>query len=211
MTKYFEAGDHILYQGIYENKVWYAQSMVVVKDTAEEIALAVYPGMECVAPRGYINGRHQWNRWNDYLSDHWDMQPYDWHTNRFLVLLYPEKYYSINLMWNHAEKRFLCYYINFQLPFRRTKLGFQTLDLEIDLVIDPDHSWHWKDVDDYNEGKALQIIRPEWVEQIESAKDDIFEKLQHKRYPLNKYWLNWEPDFNWSLPKLPQNWAETSI
>jgi hypothetical protein len=211
MTKLFETGDHALYQGVYRNKVWYAQSMIVVKDSAEEVALTVYPGMECIAPRGYINGRHQWHRWADYLNDHWDMQPYDWHTNRFLVLLYPEKYYSINLMWNHAEKIFLCYYINFQLPFRRTRLGFQTLDLEIDLVINPDYGWHWKDVDDYNEGKALQIIRPEWVEQIESAKEDVFEKLKRRHYPLDEYWLDWEPDQSWSLPRLPQNWAETDI
>jgi hypothetical protein len=57
----------------------------------------------------------------------------------------------------------------------------------------------------------LQIIRPEWVEQIESAKADIFEKLKDRLYPLNEYWLSWEPNPNWSLPRLPQNWAETSI
>lgn len=208
MTKYYQAGDHVLYQGIYENCVWYAQSMLIVKDTAEETALAVYPGMECAAPRGYINGRQTWNRWQDYLTNHWDMQQYNWHTNRFLVLLYPKKYYSINLMWNHAEKRFLCYYINFQLPFQRTDLGFKTLDLEIDLVINPDHSWHWKDEEDYNEGVKLNIIRAEWVQEIETAKREIFEKLEYIQYPLDEYWLGWTPNPEWTLPRLPVNWAK---
>ncbi|MFN8413645.1 MAG: DUF402 domain-containing protein [Anaerolineales bacterium] len=208
MTNYFQVGDHALYQGIYENRVWYAQSVVVVKDTAEETALAVYPDVECMAPSGYIRGRQTWNRWQDYLTGHWDLQPYHWHTNRFLVLLYPEKYYSINLMWNHAENRFLCYYINFQLPFQRTNLGFKTLDLEIDLVINPDFSWHWKDEEDYEEGVRLKIIQSEWVEQIELAKQDVFEKLKQNQYPLNQDWLNWHPDEKWDLPKLPANWHQ---
>lgn len=208
MTKYFQAGDHALYQGVYENRVWYAQSVVVVKDTAEEIVYVVYPGAECVAPRGYINGKQKWNRWQDYLTNHWDMQSYDWHTNRFLVLLYPEKYYSISLMWNHAEKRFLCYYINFQLPFLRTALGFRSLDLEIDLVIHPDYSWHWKDEKDYDEGIKLNIIRSEWVEKIELAKQDIFEKLKQTQYPFDGHWVNWQPNEQWTLPRLPANWAE---
>ena len=208
MTTYFQPGDHVLYQGVYENRVWHAQSMVVVKDTAEETALAVYPGMECAAPRGYVNGRQTWNRWKDYLAARWDMQPYTWHTNRFLVLLYPKKYYSINLMWNHAENRFLCYYINFQLPFQRTKPGFQTLDLEIDLVINPDYSWHWKDEEEYKEGIELKVIRPEWVDNIETAKQEILEKLKQIQYPLNKDWINWIPDSEWTLPRLPSNWNE---
>jgi hypothetical protein len=208
MTRYFQPGDHALHQGVYEGRVWYAQSVVIVKDTAEETAYAVYPGAECVAPRGYIHGRQTWNRWLDYQTNHWDMQTYHWHTNCFLVLLYPEKYYSINLMWNYAEKRFLCYYINFQLPFQRTALGFQSLDLEIDLVINTDYGWHWKDEKDYEEGIKLNIIRPEWVDNIEIAKQEIFEKLEKIQYPLNEYWLGWEPNPEWVLPTLPINWAE---
>lgn len=208
MTKYYQPGEQTLYQGVYEKRIWYAQSMLVVKDTAEETVLAVYPGMECAAPQGYINGRQTWNRWQDYLTNHRDLQLYDWHTNRFLVLLYPQKYYSINLMWNHAENQFLCYYINYQLPFQRTEKGFQTLDLEIDLVINPDYSWHWKDEEDYKEGIKHNIIRAEWVKEIESAQQEIFEKLNQTQYPLDKYWLDWTPNPEWTLPRLPVNWAE---
>jgi hypothetical protein len=206
MTKYYLTGEHILFQGVYKNRVWYAQSMVVVKDSAEETVLAVYPGMECVAPRGYVNGRKTWDRWKDYQTDHWDMQAYIWHTNRFLYLLYPEKHYSINLMWDHAKNKFLCYYVNFQLPYKRTDFSFQTLDLEIDLVIHPDFTWHWKDEEDYKEGVAMKIITADWVKEIEIAKMEIFNKLEKLQYPFDGAWLNWSPDPNGSLPKLPESW-----
>ncbi|MCC6259521.1 MAG: DUF402 domain-containing protein [Anaerolineales bacterium] len=208
MTSYLQTGENALYQGIYKNQVWYGQSTLVVKDSAVETALTVYPGMECVAPRGYVNGRQTWDRWRDYQTNRRDMQTYLWHTNRFLILLFPEKYYSINLIWNQAENQFLCYYVNFQLPYKRNNAKFQTLDLEIDLVIEPDFNWHWKDEEDYQAGVDLNIITKAWVQEIELAKREIFDTLERRAYPFDGAWLNWNPDPNWGLPTLPSNWDE---
>ncbi|MCC7117712.1 MAG: DUF402 domain-containing protein [Anaerolineales bacterium] len=206
MKKYWQAGDHALYQGVYQNQVWFAQSVVVVKDSAEETALAVTPGAECAAPRGYVNSRESWDRWGDYQANRRDMQTYFWHTNRFLILLYPEKYYSLNLIWNQAKDQFVCYYVNFQLPYQRAPFAFQTLDLEIDLVIEPDFNWHWKDEEDYNTGVALNIITADWAKEIETAKREIFDKLKKRAYPFDDSWRDWRPNPTWSNPKLPLHW-----
>jgi protein associated with RNAse G/E len=110
------------------------------------------------------------------------------------------------LFWNGQSNEFLCYYINFQLPFRRNQFAVDTLDLDLDLIINPDFSYHWKDVDDYQEAIANDIIFPEWRDGIEQAKQDVFEKLERRQYPFDGSWLNWEPDPGWSPPTLPENW-----
>ena len=48
------------------------------------------------------------------------------------------------------------WYVNLQTPLRRTALGFDYLDQELDIVIAPDlNSWRWKD----EEGFAALLQR----------------------------------------------------
>jgi hypothetical protein len=49
--------------------------------------------------------------------------------------------------------------VNFEHPNRRTEGGFDTFDLTVDLVIDPDLSTlEWKDVDEYAHVRRLGIV-----------------------------------------------------
>jgi len=174
MAELWKPGDIVALRGIYNQRAWYVQSAVVVQDEPQEVALAILPGAECFAPEGYINGKHgarrQWDRWDDYTNNKWKMQGYSWHTNRLLILLKPGKYYASIYFWRADTNQFLCYYINFQLPFRRNGIGFDTLDLELDLIIEPAYEWRWKDFDEYREGINSGIILKEWIDQTECAK-----------------------------------------
>jgi protein associated with RNAse G/E len=214
MTKLnlWNEGDNVLLRGIYDSRPTCAQSMRVVKDTPEETALLIWPGAECVAPSGYIQEGHngKWNRWQETLSNTLRLEKYSWHTNRFLILLEPEKFYSTLYMWNAASDKFLGYYINFQLPFRRTPLGFDSFDLDLDIVIESSLKWKWKDEDEYQDGIRAGGIRAEWVKGIEHAQREVFTRIEKQSYPLDASWLNWRPDPNWSAPCLPKNWDEVS-
>ena len=210
MTKKWKSGDTVAWRGIYNQRVSYMQSAVVVHDCAEEVALAILPGAECCAPEGYIEGKHgtsgQWDRWGEYMKGNWKMQGYAWHTNRLLILLQPEKYYASYYFWRADTNQFLCYYVNFQLPFHRTEIGFDSFDLELDIVIEPTYEWHWKDVDDYQRGIECGILLTEWVQEINTAKQEVFDKIEKRQYPYDGAWLDWMPDPTWSPPKLPENW-----
>jgi protein associated with RNAse G/E len=120
--------------------------------------------------------------------------------------LEPEKYYSTILFWNQESNDFLCYYINFQLPFQRSHNAVDTLDLDLDLIIYPDFTYKWKDEEDYQKATAHGIITQEWIQGIEAAKSEILEKLDKREHPFDGSWLSWMPDPNWSAPILPENW-----
>ncbi len=208
--KTWKPGESVALRGIYKNRVSYIQSAVVVHDRPEEVAVAVLPGAECSAPEGYINGKHgpsgHWDRWGEYAKGSWNMQRYIWHTNRLLILLQPEKYYASYYFWRAADEQFIGYYVNFQLPFRRSEVGFDSFDLELDIVIEPTYVWHWKDEDDYRIGIECGILRREWVREIETAKPEVFSQLNKRQYPFDGAWLDWRPDPKWSPPKLPKGW-----
>jgi protein associated with RNAse G/E len=202
--------DSVLLRGVFEGQPTFVQSARVVKDTPEETALLVWPGAECVASAGYIHRRHgdnsAWDRWQETLTNTLNLEKYIWHTNRFLILLEPKKFYSTIYIWEAASDEFVCYYINFQLPFRRTRLGFDTLDLDLDLVIEASYDWQWKDIDDFQRGIKSGGIKLEWVQQIEQAQEEVLARLEKRSYPLDAAWMNWRPDPIWSPPCLPEDW-----
>ncbi len=206
----WKPGDSVAFRGIYNQRVWIVESALVVKDSEEETVLALLPGAECMMPEGYVNGkhgeRHTWDRWSDYQSDNRNMVKFLWHTNRLLVLLEPDKYYATIYFWEDATDQFLCYYVNFQLPFWRSGCGFDTLDLELDVVIEPSYGWQWKDLEDYQDGINRGILLKEWTAKVDDAKKEIFQKIERRQYPLDGAWLNWKPDPSWSAPKLPADW-----
>ena len=202
----WKPGDILLWRGVYRQRVWHAQSVIVVKDTPDEIVVALLTGTECIAPEGYLDGKDS-NKRRWYFKDKtWELENYKWHTNRLLMLIEPQKYYSTMYFWNDKSNEFLCYYVNFQLPFQRNRCGVDTLDLDLDLIINPDFSYEWKDVEDYQKAIDHEVIFPKWVKGIEVAKQEVFEKLEKSQYPFDDSWLDWRPDPNWSPPTLPANW-----
>lgn len=202
----WQPGDVISWRGIYRDRIWHAQTTLVVRDTPEELVLALLPGTECIAPEGYLEGKQSSKRRWNFKDKDWNLGKYIWQTNRLLMLVEPDKFYSTMYFWNHATHEFLCYYINFQLPFKRNHHGIDTLDLDLDLIVNPDFSVEWKDLDDYQRSIDNEVIFPEWMQGIEAAKQDVFSRLETRSYPYDGSWLDWMPDPNWLPRTLPENW-----
>ena len=172
----------------------------------DELILTLLPGTECIAEETYPQGKQIAKRWWDFPHNDWKMKKYLWRTNRLLLVLEPEKYYSTMYFWNDENNKFLCYYINFQLPFKRNHASIDTLDLELDLIIRPDFNHEWKDLDDYQKAVEQGIILPEYMYRIDSEKPEIFDKLEKRQYPFDGSWLDWMPDPGWTPPQLPKDW-----
>jgi protein associated with RNAse G/E len=211
MNEYRKFGENSVIRGIVNNKIWIAQSVIVVKDTQKETILLLQPGAQCAIPNKYWRWKRnreagQGSRWEVSKRDQIVLKDYIWHTNRILMFLEPEKFYSCMLFWDQKTDVFNCYYINFQLPYRRSQCGFDTLDLDLDIVIDDKYNWKWKDEDEYQEGIREGEIQSEWVKKIEESKFDVFNRISTRSHPLDGSWLSWRPDPAWLAPKLPKGW-----
>lgn len=76
-------------------------------------------------------------------------------------LLMPGVAHAIHLWWFPPDWRFGGWYINLQEPIRPTRLGFDSMDHILDVVIEPDLSWRWKDEDE-----LFDLPEPGWLSAV---------------------------------------------
>jgi protein associated with RNAse G/E len=212
VAHYWKYGESCVLRGIVNDQVWLAQSVIVVKDEPDETILLLIPGAQCAYPEGYWrwktnNDFSQGNRWQEAKKEKIALRIFTWTNYRILMFLQPGKFYSCNIFWDPASDIFAFYYINYQLPFQRSHCGFDTLDLDLDLVIDSDFQWHWKDETDYQEGIREGGIRGERVEAIEQSHAEVFKMIESRNYPLDGSWEDWKPELRWKAPVLLYGWS----
>jgi hypothetical protein len=98
--------------------------------------------------------------------------------------------------------------VNLQRPFRRTELGFETMDLVLDLLIEPDRTWRWKDEDELETWVARGVCEPEIAARIREEGLEAAGRAERDEPPFCEPWPEWRPDPSWQLPELPYRWSE---
>ncbi len=61
-------------------------------------------------------------------------------------------------VWWDAEWSFLGWYVNLQAPLVVQRNRFDTTDWALDIVVEPDGTWHWKDEDEFAEAIELGVF-----------------------------------------------------
>ena len=133
------------------------------------------------------------------LSGDWVFRDAEWDVDT-LVLLREGAWHALWVSWLPSGEHW-GWYVNLQLPFRRTELGFETMDLVLDLIVDPDGSWRWKDEDELATWVARGVFEPELAERIRAEGESVL-----ARAPWPTGWEKWRPDPAWELPELPDGW-----
>ena len=83
-----------------------------------------------------------------------------WEGTTVLKLRRPGDWYCVWRMFG-ADHGFLGWYVNFETPYVRTDDGVEINDLALDIVVEPDGAWRWKDVEELGPCLARgRITRP---------------------------------------------------
>lgn len=106
--------------------------------------------------------------------------------------------HSIWHFWRGAERRFAGWYVNMQEPLRRDTRSYVTQDHELDIWIEPDRKWRWKD-----EQELL-----DWIPRGRFTEDEVVAvRAEGERvlteWPFPTGWEEWSPDPSWPVPELP--------
>ncbi len=203
MFERWEPGERVVRREVWRGRPWSALPMYCVRDTADLLALYMPVG----TPIGFADGewptptgRHGWNAGPGTVWLHQDV----------LQLHRPGDAYSV---WtfspgqNPAEQG---WYVNLQDAFRRTAMGIDTLDHELDLVIDPDGGWQFKDVDEFHEGIELGRFTAREAAEIEALGDRLATIIDAGAQWWDDRWKNWTPRPELEQPlALPPDWADT--
>jgi predicted RNA-binding protein associated with RNAse of E/G family len=91
---------------------------------------------------------------------------------------------------------------------RRTTLGFDTVDLVLDLVVAADSTWSLKDEDDFERAVSVGQLQQRTAEQVRAAAERMISVVEGGGPPFSeKNWPSWRPPSHWTVPALPANWA----
>lgn len=146
MTLPRQPGTTAVWRSIHDGYVGCTIPAVVVCDDEDAIALYQPPGVTCkvrTGRRGGPTGRLM-------LPDGWDGGYRDRHWIGSSVRVHFLKPgYSIVRGWDAERAQFSGWYVNLELPWRRSRIGYDTRDLILDVTIAEDRSsWSWKDEDE---------------------------------------------------------------
>lgn len=78
-----------------------------------------------------------------------------------LLVYTADRWSRVSLGWDSADGQFLGWYVNFERPARAGRDGIVSKDLVLDLYVNADGSWDWKDRDDFDEAIAQGVLEPE--------------------------------------------------
>jgi hypothetical protein len=202
-NSHWNPGDQILLRGIWLEKIWFAIVAYVVQDTEDLIALYWHAGTPNKIPGFRLTGQ-------DFLVE---QQPSlissTWTRTNLLTLVKPGAAHSVEVMKDAKTGEFLCWYINLQEPYRRTPLGFDTMDLALDVVISPDRSrWRWKDENEFAELIELGLISEPEAQAIRKEGLRVIQLSDQNQPPFCSGWESWSPPDEWSIPQFPENWHQ---
>ena len=107
--------------------------------------------------------------------------------------------HSLWLFWRGGA--FAGWYVNLQAPLRPSPLGFDTRDHALDVVVDRDGSWRWKDEHHLEEGVAGGWIGADEARAIRAEGERVV-----AAWPFPTGWEDWRPDPGWPQPQLPAGW-----
>jgi hypothetical protein len=196
----WKTGDAIVLRGVWRHIIWWASSAIIVQDNPELIAVYWPAGTPTMTPAKRLTPL-------DLLSNQVCLVPGKWFDTDVLMLVTPGSAHAINLMWETGQPKLRCWYVNLQEPFRRTELGFDSMDHLLDIVISPDRSaWHWKDEDEFEEAIKVGLYSSEEARAIRAEGERAIELLETGLQPFCDGWERWSPPAEWETPTLLEDW-----
>lgn len=215
----FKVGETVVRRDVHRGGgVWSELALRVVSDTSGTLVTACAPGAEARWPSLYAKSRHvgepgtvRAKAFDAMAAGQWELGDAAWRETELLLWKPPGAWLSINAFYTYAGMR--NWYVNFERPTVRTSDGFDTFDLTVDLVIDPDLGrWHWKDEDEYAHVRRLGIITDLEHRAVEDARGQILGMLAEGSGPFADAaaWRSWRWNPDWPNPRLPIHAASST-
>ncbi len=128
----------------------------------------------------------------------WELQDTLWRQS-CLKLHRPGRAHSLWHFW--TDEGFDGWYVNLEDPWRRTEHGWDTRDHALDVVVEADGSWRWKDEDHLAAATARGQFNPEQAAAVRSEGERV---LAERPWPTG--WEDSRPPADWTPPELPAGW-----
>jgi protein associated with RNAse G/E len=214
----WEPGDTVVFHEVWRSRVWAARPLTVVEDTEEHLLLWLPHGTlrKVPAPPGGWAGVERDPDGLPTEANHrgvvenlargrWEHMDHVWEVST-LWILRPGEWCATWVSWLPSGEH-LGWYVNLQEPYRRTAAGIAAVDLMLDLVVEPDRRWRWKDQHEFDECIDRGLFDPESANAVRRTAQQAIAAIEAGDDPFTERWTTWAPPA-WPVPVLPPTWAE---
>lgn len=193
-------GDAVALRELVDGRVWACRPARVVADDPDGLRFYVGAGTRSMVATG-DDGREV------HVPDGaWTMRLVEPRPRHILSLAWEDRPHAVLAIW-HGDWTPRCWYVNLQLPLRRSDAGFDTRDLFLDLVGDPDaRRWRWKDEDELAIALGRGLVDADTAERIRDEAAALADAISEGRPPFDAGTWSWRPPDAWSSPTLPPDW-----
>ena len=200
---HFARGDIVIWRSRPDGAVGYTLPAYVLQDDDGAIVLFQPAGTICKKRTGRRGGPRGRNL-VDWSGGHEDVVFKGPGVIRFHA---PGSRYAVLRNWEEGKAR--RWYVNLEEPWVRTPLGFDSLDLVVDIEVSPDlSSWSWKDTDELEWSVTERKLSREQATRALAEGRKVIEAIERRAWPFDGDWHEWTPDPSWPIPALPDGWAE---
>jgi hypothetical protein len=145
---------------------------------------------------GRVDGKHQLEYWASGAPafDH------VWERCNVLRFMREGDGHTVEVYWDE-QWELLGWYVNLQAPLVIRGDRFDTTDRALDVWVEPDGTWQWKDEDDFAESQALGIFDASTAAEVRAEGERV---IADKPWPTG--WEDWRPPPEWKPLPLPEDW-----
>jgi hypothetical protein len=182
----FQPSDHIVVRNVFKGRVQTVFPSIVVADTPELTATWLPVGATVM--NGLSDGKGHLSV-EAMSAKSWDMVPREWHTSGTLRLKSPRAMWSLWVFWNEGMASHRSWYINIDAPYLRTRFGFDTWDMFLDVVVAPDRkSWRNKDEDEFAQAIAAGLFTHKEAAEVRATAAQALATIRANRPPFDSIW-----------------------
>jgi predicted RNA-binding protein associated with RNAse of E/G family len=182
----FSKGQIIQLREMIGEQPWAVRTVEVLDSQSDHAVLWMAANSPFRITEGYLNNpEFNTKRWEISSSGSWAMIDSVWKGNNVLIHKNLDAYYSVQLFWRASDGEFLGYYVNFELPYQRVETGYDTLDLDLDIMVYPNYETQLKDEEEYLHFVETGDIKPEWATEISKAKLEVEKAIEAREFPFD--------------------------
>jgi len=193
------AGDVVVLRETWRGRVFEARPAIVVADEVDLRAFYIPPGTVLKSP---VDASGRILR---LPHGGWTLADRRRGATHWLSFAWPGVAHAALLRWSE-DGGFLGWYVNLQTPLVPTRVGFDFTDHFLDLLVEPDGSWSWKDEDELDEVLALGLLSPAEAAEVRAEGERAIARIEAREEPFDDRWIGWSPDPAWERPVLPEGW-----
>ena len=188
-------GDVIVQREVWRGIPRMGLSVIVVRDEPGLLATYLPEGAAFAFPAAeHALGPHPWQGRGA------------WEGHGVLMLQRPGERYAVWHFWDSPERVFAGWYLNLQEPFRRTPIGYDTYDLELDIWMPPGEPWTFKDDELLDTRVAEGRFTAAEAAEIRALGAELGTMLDAGMQWWDPAWSHWQPQPGWAVPPPGEGW-----